>query len=91
MPEECVTPTNEANVFVQFDNLQNLPLPSQSIIGGLDNIASQDISLTLLCSNFEKFAEHISSVDLMNVQEVKISQTCLVTLEWFLSRMISLY
>ena len=72
MPEECVTLANEANVIVQCDNLQNLPLPSQSIIGGLDNIASQDISLTLLCSNFEKSAEHISSVYLMNVQEVKI-------------------
>jgi hypothetical protein len=40
MLEKCVTPVNEANVMILFDNIQNLPLPSQSIIGGLDNIVS---------------------------------------------------
>lgn len=74
MPEECVTQANEANVIVVFDNLQNLLLPSQSNIGGLDSITLQVISLTQLCSSFEKSAEHISSVDLMDVQEVKISE-----------------
>ena len=74
MLEECVTPANEANAIVLFDNLQNLPLSSQSIIGSLDSIASQDIFRTQLCLKFEKSAEHISSIDLMDAQEVKISK-----------------
>ena len=66
MPKTCVTLANEANAIVLFDNLQNLPLPSQLIIGGLDNIASQDIFLTQLCSDFEKSTEHINLIHLMN-------------------------
>ena len=72
MPEEYVIPANEANAIVLFDNVQNLLLPSQSIIGGLNSIASQDIFLIQLCSNFEKLAKHISLVDLMNAQKVQI-------------------
>jgi hypothetical protein len=74
MPEKCPTLANEANVIVLFDNVQSLPLLSQSNIGGLDSITSQDISLTQSCSNLEKSVEHTSLVDLMDAQEVKISE-----------------
>lgn len=58
MPGEGVIFDDEIVAIVLLDNLEYLPLPSESIMEGLQCIASHDISLTQMCSHFKKSAEH---------------------------------
>ena len=73
MPKECLIPAIKSNAIVLYNSLQNLSLPSQAIIGDFENIASQENSVTQLCSEFDSCAEHITTIDVMNAR-VKLSE-----------------
>ena len=63
----------ESNAIVLYNGLHNISLPSQAIIGNFENIASQEISVTQLCSEFGSSVEDITAIDVMNAQ-VKLSE-----------------
>ena len=73
MLKEYSISATESNAIVLYNSLQNLSLPSQAIIGDFDNIASQQILLTQLCSEFDNSAEHITAIDVM-IAQVKLSE-----------------